>query len=934
VQSRLLACLCAALVAGIPQARAMAQHGPSLSEMRLRDQLGRPAEELAAWQDFAAPLLADRAADRSIRAEVGMRLALAMLYTKQYPEGWALIETARTDLAALASPPPFLAEFHVVAAQLLTELGRLDEAESEARAAMTLAEVGGAAAARDAAMAHNTLGGIAFARGDLEAAEAGYCTARDLGLAAPDPYHAMIVNDASSCGVVKYYLERPDTLAAMRWASAYAYAHLPPDHPKMGNVLNGTYGVLMQYGRSGEAEPLIRRHLELERSLHSGDADDVYDPLSMLARALELRGQMAESEGLFRAAAEMADRIGNRSQPHTLGQSRLNLARVIARQGRLEEAEAEARGGLERALAVLEPGDSNIGNAQAQLAGHLERLGRAPEGLGLVDQGLASLEAALPDGHSEILGARLIRARILAALGRRDEALEAAAATAGQFEKRLFDLAASEPEQVSLSRVLPFAFGDYFEVALAAGDMEQAVRGAQLLLLSELAITNARIAAASIAEAEGLGEGVGRLDRARSELARLTGELAAVQAGDGAGAGPLQAALELAQTEAVTAQAALVAAFPDFVDLARPRLATLAQLQAGLAEGELLVLPVSLQTRAVTLLIGQHGAEWGETPINAHALGELAATVRRSAERIGTFDTDAAHRLYRAVFPDSLAPMLAAHRSLLLPASGYLARLSPAVLLRAPASPDHLARAPWLVRSHAVRIVPDFTAPAASRALAVPRRFLGVGAPVLTDAAAAWSALPPLPTASAELSALARALGAGESTLLTAARATEASLFSRDLASFPVIAFATHGLVGGEVAGLAEPALVMSTPQPGEADSDGLLTASEIAGLHLDADWVLLTACNTAAGEQAGSPGYSGLARAFAQAGARSLMLSHWRVRDDAATYLSVETMRRAAAGDSRAEALRQAQLALIARTDIAGAAHPAVWAPFVIVGD
>jgi len=104
--------------------------------------------------------------------------------------------------------------------------------------------------------------------------------------------------------------------------------------------------------------------------------------------------------------------------------------------------------------------------------------------------------------------------------------------------------------------------------------------------------------------------------------------------------------------------------------------------------------------------------------------------------------------------------------------------------------------------------------------------------------------------------------------------------------------------------------------------------------LRLDADWVLLTACNTAAGEQSGSPGYSGLARAFAQAGARSLMLSHWRVRDDAATMLSVETMRRAAGGASRAEALRQAELALIARTDVPDAAHPAVWAPFVIVGD
>ena len=71
---------------------------------------------------------------------------------------------------------------------------------------------------------------------------------------------------------------------------------------------------------------------------------------------------------------------------------------------------------------------------------------------------------------------------------------------------------------------------------------------------------------------------------------------------------------------------------------------------------------------------------------------------------------------------------------------------------------------------------------------------------------------------------------------------------------------------------------------------------------------------------------------AFAQAGARSLMLSHWRVRDDAAAKLSVGTVRGSAAGLPRAEALRQAQLALMADRSVPDAAHPAIWAPFVIV--
>ena len=106
----------------------------------------------------------------------------------------------------------------------------------------------------------------------------------------------------------------------------------------------------------------------------------------------------------------------------------------------------------------------------------------------------------------------------------------------------------------------------------------------------------------------------------------------------------------------------------------------------------------------------------------------------------------------------------------------------------------------------------------------------------------------------------------------------------------------------------------------------------EIASLRLNADWVILSACNTAAGDSPGAPPYSGLATAFAQAGARGLMLSHWRVRDDAAARLTVGTVKGAAKGLSRAEALRRAQLDLIADPAVPDGAHPAIWAPFVVI--
>jgi len=83
-----------------------------------------------------------------------------------------------------------------------------------------------------------------------------------------------------------------------------------------------------------------------------------------------------------------------------------------------------------------------------------------------------------------------------------------------------------------------------------------------------------------------------------------------------------------------------------------------------------------------------------------------------------------------------------------------------------------------------------------------------------------------------------------------------------------VLTFATHGLLAGDLKGLSEPALVLTPPKEGTELDDGLLTASEVAQLKLDADWVILSACNTAAPDGTpGAEGLSGLAKAFFYAG-------------------------------------------------------------------
>jgi CHAT domain-containing protein len=158
------------------------------------------------------------------------------------------------------------------------------------------------------------------------------------------------------------------------------------------------------------------------------------------------------------------------------------------------------------------------------------------------------------------------------------------------------------------------------------------------------------------------------------------------------------------------------------------------------------------------------------------------------------------------------------------------------------------------------------------------------------------------------------------------------------LADYRVLHFATHGLVAGETEqfteGKAEPSLLFTPPATASDTDDGLLTAPEVSQLKLDADWVILSACNTAAGDAREAEALSGLARAFFYAGARALLVTHWNINSDAAVALTTGAFSalKSEPGIGRAEALRRSQLALIAKGGMN--AHPSTWAPLVLVGE
>jgi CHAT domain-containing protein len=197
----------------------------------------------------------------------------------------------------------------------------------------------------------------------------------------------------------------------------------------------------------------------------------------------------------------------------------------------------------------------------------------------------------------------------------------------------------------------------------------------------------------------------------------------------------------------------------------------------------------------------------------------------------------------------------------------------------------------------------------------------------------------PLPDTADELCAVAKDLRPAPEDIVLGARATEATIkrLSAEgrLANYRVVHFATHGAISGDISGTNEPGLILTPPMEQTDTDDGYLSASEVAALKLDADWVILSACNTAAGGAQGAEALSGLARAFFYAGARAMLVSHWAV-DSAATVSLITHAVGATTRDKtlgRAEALRRAMLAMI-DTGEPRQAHPAFWAPFVVVGE
>ncbi|RYH05704.1 CHAT domain-containing protein [Tropicimonas sp. IMCC6043] len=206
----------------------------------------------------------------------------------------------------------------------------------------------------------------------------------------------------------------------------------------------------------------------------------------------------------------------------------------------------------------------------------------------------------------------------------------------------------------------------------------------------------------------------------------------------------------------------------------------------------------------------------------------------------------------------------------------------------------------------------------------------------LADPTVVKKAFERLPVTAKEVNEMAKIAPPEERQILLQGQATEAAAKDVDYQGTGVIAFSTHAIVSGAFDNLNEPALILTPPAEATERDDGLLTVSEIAQLDLNAEIVVLAACNTAsASGRPGAPGLSGLASGFFRAGAQSLVVSHWTILSQT-PFLLMPRFLTLAAGDtnvSPAEALRISMVEVANDDRLANLSHPALWGAFSLVG-
>ena len=694
---------------------------------------------------------------------------------------------------------------------------------------------------------------------------------------------------------------------------------LGPDHPKFAMSLNNLAMLYLVEGRYADAEPLQKRALAVQEKVLGPDHPDVAQSLNNLALLYQHEGRYADVEPLFKRSLAILEK--SRGSDHPDFSTVLhNLALLYDEQGRYAVAEPLYKRSLAIWEKALGPDHPDVAQSLNNLADLYRVQDRYADALPFVERTVSQNTFNKSVALAVFLGSQ---SKKLISPG---EAIESSFTVLQQ--------SASTAAGEAVSKLAARFAADTDELA-------QLVRKDQDLAAEADQLDKNIIAAVSKPPAE-------RNASAEDQIRRRIADIK----------------LEHDKLQDVFNQR-----FPDYVALAKPQPLTVEQTQALLADDEAVVV-FDFDAKSYGWVITKADAIWVPLKVAAKDLDAEVKTLRQSLASDGSkpFDTALSYKIYHSTF-GAIADKITSKKRLSLITNGALTSLPPQLLIMTDPAGKTLKEQAWLVRSYAITVLPTVASlkilRGTSATSSAAKPMIAFADPVFSkqahvqatqqlamrsitsfysgtqiDVARLGEYLPQLPGTRAEVQAIGKTLKADPSDLKLGLNATVTAVKQAKLNQYRIIYFATHGLVSGELERFAqskaEPALVLSIPDKPTDFDDGLLQASEIAQLKLNADWVVLSACNTAAEEKPGAEALSGLARAFFYAGGRSLIVSNWEIDDESTARLMLNTFQ-ASTRDvrlSHAEALRQAMLEMIddAKTD--ADADPRLWAPFVVVGE
>ncbi len=767
---------------------------------------------------------------------------------------------------------------------------------------------------------------------------------------------------------------------------------LGPDHPDVATSLNNLALLYHKQGLHVQAEPLHERALAIREKALEPDHPDVAQSLNNLALLYNIQGRYAQAEPLYKRALAILEKALGADHPD-VASSINNLAQLYNIQGQYAQAELLH----ERALAIREkalgPEHPDVALSLNNLALLYHKQGLHVQAEPLYQRALSIGEKALGADHPDVATSLNNLAYLHDEQGQFSSAYKLALRATSIQENRRFNSTVQSQDKQSVGRANANNLQLLTSLAWKLSNespsrllelVEQAFRAAQLSSSSSAAAALNQMAVrfgSGVSEVASVvrkrQDTVLRWQALDKKLIEALGE--PTEKLNNGLISSLRRNIADTNTQLTELDDRLALEFPRYAELSNPKPLSVDDVQKLLKSDEALLTYQVASDQTFIWAITNDDIRWQRSTLGSGELRDKVASLRADLDvgagaTFETFDIGLAHELYQELI-GPVSDLVSDKQNLLIVADGALTSLPFHVLVgeepiqSSPGRDTDYGNVAWLLKRHATTTLPSVSSLRALRRGSskepAPKPMIGFGDPVFArdeskepellvislrnyasyfrgdvgDLDALSKGLPRLPETADELRAVAYAVGAGNNAIKLRQVASERTVKGARLDDYGVVYFATHALVAGETRSFgskAEPALALSLPQEATDEDDGLLMASEVAQLKLNADWVVLSACNTAAGNEPGAEALSGLARAFFYAGARSLLVSHWPVESNAAVILTSNTFKRMAAQPrlGKSQALRQSMLALMNDNSKPHNQHPAIWAPFVVVGE